>query len=106
MSVLMLALPDTMAFATQLSGLTGIALGRIETSRFPDGEAYVRVEADCTRRSVVLVCSLDRPDSRLLPLIFLADTVRDLGATRVGLVAPYLAYLRQDRRFHTGEALT
>ncbi len=106
MSALMLALPETQAFAGRLSELTGIPLGTIEVRRFPDGEAYVRVDADCRNQSVVLVCSLDRPDTRLLPLVFLADTVRELGASRVGLVAPYLAYLRQDRRFHTGEALT
>ncbi|MDE3156365.1 MAG: ribose-phosphate pyrophosphokinase [Acidobacteriota bacterium] len=106
MSALMLALSETLPFARHLSELSGIPLGQIETRRFPDGEAWVRVEADCKGRSVALVVSLDRPDSRLLPLIFLADAVRDLGATRVGLVAPYLAYLRQDRRFHTGEALT
>ncbi|MEX0914802.1 MAG: ribose-phosphate diphosphokinase, partial [Wenzhouxiangellaceae bacterium] len=30
----------------------------------------------------------------------------DLGALSVGLVAPYLPYMRQDIRFHPGEALT
>jgi ribose-phosphate pyrophosphokinase len=105
-SALMLALPEAQAFAARLSALTGIPLGTLETRRFPDGEAYVRVDADCARQSLILVCSLDRPDSRLLPLIFLTDAVRDLGAGRVGLVAPYLAYMRQDRRFHVGEALT
>jgi ribose-phosphate pyrophosphokinase len=41
-----------------------------------------------------------------LPLLFAADTARDLGARRIGLVAPYLAYMRQDIRFHAGEAVT
>jgi ribose-phosphate pyrophosphokinase len=36
----------------------------------------------------------------------LADAARALGAKRVGLVAPYLAYLRQDRQFRPGEAVT
>jgi ribose-phosphate pyrophosphokinase len=35
-----------------------------------------------------------------------AATLRELGATRVGLVAPYLAYMRQDTRFHPGEAIS
>jgi ribose-phosphate pyrophosphokinase len=54
----------------------------------------------------VIVGSLDRPNDKLLPLVFLADVARDLGARRVGLVAPYLAYMRQDTRFHAGEAIT
>jgi len=52
------------------------------------------------------VCSLDRPDPKFLPLAFAADAGRDLGAVRVGLVAPYLAYMRQDKRFQVGEAIT
>jgi ribose-phosphate pyrophosphokinase len=55
---------------------------------------------------VVLVCTLDRPDGKSLPLLFAADAARDLGAASVGLVAPYLAYMRQDRRFEPGEAIT
>ena len=57
-------------------------------------------------RDVVIVGSLDHPNDKLLPLVFLADAARDLGARRVGLVAPYLAYMRQDTRFHAGEAIT
>jgi ribose-phosphate pyrophosphokinase len=55
---------------------------------------------------VVVVCTLDRPDSKFLPLALTAAMARDLGATRVGLAAPYLAYMRQDRRFEEGEAVT
>ena len=54
----------------------------------------------------VIVCSLQHADETILPLVFAAGTMRELGATRVGLVAPYLAYMRQDRRFHEGEAVS
>ena len=80
--------------------------GTFTLRRFPDGETYVRVETPIRDRDVVLVCTLDRPDDKLLPLLFLGATARDLGATRVGLVAPYLAYMRQDRRFNEGEGVT
>jgi len=78
----------------------------VESRPFPDGETYLRVDAECARKSVVLVCTLDRPNHKILPLAFLADTARALGARRVGLVVPYLAYLRQDRQFRPGEAVT
>jgi ribose-phosphate pyrophosphokinase len=55
---------------------------------------------------VILVCSLDGPDPKFLPLVFAADAARDIGAARVALVAPYLCYMRQDKRFRTGEAIT
>jgi ribose-phosphate pyrophosphokinase len=74
--------------------------------QFPDGETYVRIEADMRDRDVALVCTLDRPDDKVLPLLFTAATARDLGARSIGLVAPYLAYMRQDRRFVDGEGVT
>ncbi len=66
----------------------------------------MRLGADVTDRTVVIVASLAQPDAKALPLLFAADAARDLGATRVLLAAPYLAYLRQDRRFNAGEAIT
>jgi ribose-phosphate pyrophosphokinase len=81
-------------------------LGTVESRQFPDGETYLRIDAECAHKSVVLVCTLDSPDHKVLPLVFLADAARALGARRVGLVAPYLAYLRQDRQFRPGEAVT
>ena len=84
----------------------GAERGDHELRRFPDGEAYVRVRSGCADRDVLLLSSLTQPDDKLLPLAFLADAARDGGARRVGLVAPYLSYLRQDHRFHAGEAVT
>jgi ribose-phosphate pyrophosphokinase len=74
--------------------------------RFPDGEVYVRIDAQVADRDVVLVCGLDKPGDKILPLLFLAATARDLGARRVGLIAPYLSFMRQDSRFNPGEGVT
>ncbi|MDQ2640618.1 MAG: ribose-phosphate diphosphokinase, partial [Pseudomonadota bacterium] len=41
-----------------------------------------------------------------LALRFAAETAREFGARSVGLVAPYLPYMRQDKRFHPGEAVS
>jgi len=59
-----------------------------------------------TDKHIVLVASLNRPDDKIPTLLFAADLARDLGAARVGLVCPYLPYMRQDERFQAGEALT
>src|SRR5690606_29301909 len=73
---------------------------------FPDGETLVRVDAPVAGRPVAIVARLDHPDAKTLALLFAADAVRELGAAGVGLVAPYLPYMRQDHRFHPGEAIT
>lgn len=94
------------AFAEGLVRALRAERATLQLHRFPDGESLVRLDADVTGRTVVLMASLAQPDAKALPLLFAADAARDLGATRVLLAAPYLAYLRQDRRFNTGEAIT
>ncbi|HRP75991.1 MAG TPA: ribose-phosphate pyrophosphokinase [Rhodocyclaceae bacterium] len=106
MKPLIFHLPGDEAFAEGLVRALRAERATLQLHRFPDGESLVRLEADVTGRTVVLVASLAQPDAKALPLLFAADAARDLGATRVLLAAPYMAYLRQDRRFNTGEAIT
>lgn len=103
---LLVALPRNESLAHSLASHIGAETAGIEIRRFPDGETYLRYETLPDKRPVILLCSLDRADEKFLPLLFAAATARDLGAPSVGLVCPYLGYMRQDRRFQTGEALT
>ena len=106
MSLVLLPLPGNEALAHGLAVALDGELGATDVRRFPDGETLVRLLTPVAGRSVVLAATLDRPDDKLLPLLFVAATARDLGAARVGLVAPYLAYMRQDHRFREGEGVT
>lgn len=103
---LVVPMPGNEPLAERLAAAGGFELGHLEARRFPDGESYVRHLSDVRGRRVDLVCSLARPDPGFLSLLFAADAARDLGAAQVSLVAPYLAYMRQDRRFKPGEAVT
>jgi ribose-phosphate pyrophosphokinase len=100
------AVPGCEVTAGRLRERIGAAEGATLVRTFPDGEVYVRIDSPVTGRDVVLVGSLDRPGDKLLPLLLLAATARDLGARRIGLVAPYLSFMRQDSRFHPGEGVT
>jgi ribose-phosphate pyrophosphokinase len=100
------ALPGNEAFAARLQAELGVEPLGLEWRRFPDGESYLRFKQDLRGRDVALVCTLNDPDSKTLTLLFAGRTARELGASRVGLVAPYLGYMRQDRRFSDGEAVT
>jgi ribose-phosphate pyrophosphokinase len=106
MTPLILALPGGERLAGRLARQLRGALGTLAIDRFPDGEIRVRICGVAAGRTVILVGSLDRPDHKILPLIFAAGTAREMGATCVGLVTPYLAYLRQDAAFRPGEALS
>jgi len=78
-------------------------LGHTAVTRFPDGESYVRLYTPVHGAEAAIVCTLDRPDEKLLPLLWLAIAARQGGARRVGLIAPYLPYMRQDVIFNAGE---
>ena len=80
--------------------------GECDTRLFPDGESYLRIISDVENAPCIVIADLSQANSEYLPLIFLLETLRDLGARSVGLVAPYLGYMRQDCRFSDGEAVT
>ncbi len=101
-----LAMPGNETLAKALSQSWDAEILMATVRRFPDGESYVRIESDIAKRDVIIVCSLHQPDDKLIPLVLLACAAHEAGASSVGLVAPYLAYMRQDKRFHSGETIS
>jgi ribose-phosphate pyrophosphokinase len=106
MSIVVFALPGNETLAATLAAKLDAATGTLAMRRFPDGETYLRFDTPVAGQQVVLACSLHQPDDKAMPLLFAAATARELGATAVGLAAPYLGYMRQDKRFRDGEAVT
>jgi ribose-phosphate pyrophosphokinase len=106
MSAVVISMPGNEALAEQLT--VALELERIAATvrHFPDGESHVRVDGAVQGRHALIVCTLDRPDAKLVPLFLLAHALRESGAVSVGLVAPYLPYMRQDRQFHPGETVS
>lgn len=103
---LLFTYPENEQQAVFLAQEAGYELGAIDIHHFPDGESLVQLETDVKGRDVILFCSLDHPDSKAMTIMFFAQTAKELGAKSVGLIAPYLGYMRQDKRFHEGEAIT
>lgn len=100
----LIAVPGSEASAQRLGTRLGIDVIVPELRQFPDGELYVRIDRDALDGDAVIVGNLH--GDNFLRVAFIAGTARDLGAARVGLVAPYLAYMRQDTRFKPGEGVT
>ena len=102
-----LAVPGNEPPADQLGARLGLQVISPVVRRFPDGEVYVRIDEEVAGLDVVIVGSLHgQPADKFLMIALLAGTARDLGARAVGLVAPYLAYMRQDIQFRPGEGVT
>jgi len=74
---------------------------------FPDGEMHLKLNGEIKNQTVVLVQSFyPHPNNSLIEVMFAASNARDLGAKKVILVAPYLAYLREDERKNSGECIS
>ena len=106
MKMIVFALPGNESLATKLVQLLSLEIGEVVVRHFPDDETLIRIDTDVRGSDILLVCTLDHPDTKLLPLYFLSQTLKELGAGKITLIAPYLAYMRQDKRFNPGEAVT
>lgn len=106
MDKIIFAMPGNESVANKIALKLELPVGEMELRSFPDAETYVRLLSDVSKKEVIIVCTLYQPDSKLLPLYFLSKLLKDFGAEKITLVAPYLSYMRQDKRFHDGEAIT
>lgn len=102
--VVIQALPCAARDAARLATRLGLSLRELDLHRFPDGE--LRVTVGPAAATTIVYASLDRPNDKLLALLFAAEALRRGGARRLVLVAPYLCYMRQDSAFHPGEAIS
>ncbi len=102
---MLLHFDDETEFAMRLARAAGLDARHVERHRFPDGELKVTLPVPLPA-TVTVLRSLAQPNEKLVELVLLADTARALGARRLTLVAPYLAYMRQDKAFRPGEAIS
>lgn len=91
--------------AARLAAALGLPARQIDQRRFPDGESLVQIQPG-GEGTALLYCPLDAADTRLMPLLLAAAALRDDGAGRLVLVAPYLGYMRQDCAFAPGQAVS
>ncbi|MGM0985243.1 MAG: ribose-phosphate diphosphokinase [Pseudomonadota bacterium] len=109
MTCALLYFQDEMGPARRLAEAANLPAHTVECHRFPDEELKLRLpftESAAFPETLVLYRSLDRPNAKLIELLLLARHARRQGVTRLVLVAPYLAYMRQDIAFHSGEIVS
>ncbi len=105
MPEVVLGFPEGRFHARGLAAALGAAYTDIDVHVFPDGESRVRIADLETLRGkrTAIFRSLDHPNGKLVELILAAALV---GAGDVMLIAPYLPYMRQDKAFNPGEAVS
>ena len=107
-SCLLLGFPEYSDQAKELSELAGITYADIIIHRFPDGESKLTLPAEMIQANqhIIFYRSLDDPNAKLVELLLAAEGARNLGASKLTLISPYLAYMRQDKAFQAGEVVS
>ena len=91
----------------RLARLTDLELVSYGFKFFDDGEFYLRVMSDVSGRDVFVVLGMfPDPSFSVVRGLFYVGTLKELGAKKVYIIAPYLAYSRQDKRFLSGECVS
>ena len=90
--------------ALRIAMRLGVEMHEICVRHFPDGEQLVTTGPAAP--ATIIYAPLDRPNEKLVTILFAAEALRRNGAQRLVLVAPYMCYMRQDAAFHQGEAIS
>ena len=98
------AMPSHEAQAREVAEQLSAPVELIDVHHFPDQESLVTVMP--TEPTAVVFCSLDRPNAKLVEIMLAASALRNRGATRLILLAPYMCYMRQDIAFQPGQAVS
>jgi ribose-phosphate pyrophosphokinase len=84
--------------AEEIAGSLDIELCKCTTSRFADGEVFVRIDENVRGADVFIVQPTNPPADNVMELLLLIDAARRASAARVTVVVPYFGYARQDRK--------
>ncbi len=106
--------PASQILGVKIANELGIESLNTEFKTFPDGENYLRVniedETKIMGTEVIIVqstgpSSSGNQNSRLFELFMMISTVKRMGAAKIIVIIPYLAYARQDKVFRPGECV-
>lgn len=85
------------AFNEEVAALSDVPVLPMSIERFPDGEIRVHLKQKVAGKQAIIIQSLGKsPNEYLIETMLIADALRRAQAARVILVAPYLAYSRQN----------
>lgn len=85
--------------AQEVSDCVGLPLGRIQLSRFSDGEVHAEILENVRGQDVFLIQPTCTPtNDNLMELLIVVDALYRASAGRITAVIPYYGYARQDRR--------
>jgi ribose-phosphate pyrophosphokinase len=98
---------SNLPLAQKVAKILGIQLGKVELTRFADGELRPWIQEDVRDKTVFVLESLSYPmDEHLMELVLMGDAVRRSAPRTMVAVIPYMGYARQDKQHRVGEPVS
>lgn len=73
-------------------------LGAFTVARYASDELYLELKTNVVDEDCLIIGETAPPDSNLLTVLMLADTLKQAGAAKVRFFSPYLGYSRQEHQ--------
>src|SRR2546428_8793335 len=87
------------ALGEEIAAYLHISQGRVNITRFADGEIYVRFEENARGVDAFVLQSTCHPvNEHLVELLIMVDALRRASAGRVTAVTPYFGYAPKDKK--------
>lgn len=85
----------------------GISLGKIDLTRFADGELRPWIQEEVRDKTVFVLQSLSFPmDEHIMELALIGDAIRRSAPKNMIAIIPYMGYARQDKQHRVGEPVS
>ncbi|MDP1722524.1 MAG: ribose-phosphate diphosphokinase [Candidatus Gottesmanbacteria bacterium] len=93
--------------AQAVAKLLHTTLGKVDLSRFADGELRPWIQEDVRDKTVFVIQSLSYPmDEHVMELSLMGDAIRRSAPRNMIAVIPYMGYARQDKQHRIGEPVS
>ena len=89
---------STQYLAEKICNSLGCPLGKLQITKFSDGEFVVSYEESIRGRDVFLVQSTFPNSDNLMELLLMIDAAKRASARQINAVIPYFGWARQDRK--------
>ena len=112
MNKILIVGPASQILGVKIAKELGIDYFSTESKTFPDGENYLRINIDdetlIEGNDAIIVqstgpSSSGNQNARVFELLMMIEAVKRMGAAKIIVVIPYIAYARQDKVFRPGE---
>lgn len=85
----------------------GISLGKVDLTRFADGELRPWIQEDVRDKTVFVLESFSYPmDEHIMEMVLMGDAIRRSAPKTMIAVVPYMGYSRQDKQHRVGEPVS